>query len=201
MNAVFTARNTAHGISTIPIETEFLMNRELFVTDQIETKAMDSLIKQLIFLDRQDPEKEIVIYINTPGGEVRSGLAAYDVIKLLKAPVRTVCIGTAASMGAILFMAGDKREMLPHTKLMIHDPAPGGGSMQGIKPGEMEELLKDLISVRDELCGIIAETTGKPVEEIRRATAKDTYFSAREAVEFGIATGIFESLPPALETL
>ena len=181
-------KETSRGIDCIRIEDELLKTREVFLTDAVDTDTMNSLFKQLMYLNRESPEEEITLYINSPGGEVRSGLAVYDYLKLMPAPLRTVCIGTAASMGAILFLAGDKREMLPHSQLMIHDPAPSGGSMQGMKPEQLEENLKSLKKVQQVLCGIISEKTGKSVKEIQKITRKDTYFDAEEALKFGLAT-------------
>ena len=128
------------------------------------------------------------------GRRCASGLAVYDLIKLMKTPVRTVCLGSAASMGAILFLAGDKREMFPNAHVMIHDPSHGGGSMAGMKPDELDEKVKDLKKVRKILCGIIAEATGKSESSVRAKTRKDSYFNAKEAVEYGLATGIVTSL-------
>ena len=112
----------------------------------------------------------------------------YDYIQLMEAPVRTVCIGTAASMGAVLFLAGKDREMLPHTRLMIHDPSYSHRDIGGRKPHEIQHELDKLNETREALAGIIAEKTGKTLEEIYEVTAEDTYYSAAEAVEFGLAT-------------
>ena len=183
-------KETARGIDCIRIEDELLKSREIFLTDAVDAESMNSLFKQLLFLVRDDPTGEITLYINSPGGEVRSGLAVYDFRKMVRTPIRTVCVGTAASMGAILFLAGTKREMLPHAQLMIHDPAPGGGSMEGMKPAQMAERLKSLQKVQTVLCDLIAETTGHTSEEVQALTCNDTYFDAKEAVAFGLATAI-----------
>ena len=122
-----------------------------------------------------------------------SGLAVYDYIALMKAPVKTVCVGTAASMGAILFLAGKKREMLPHTRIMIHDPSYSHKDIGGRKPHEIQHELDKLQESREALAAIIAEKTGKTIEEIYEVTAEDTYYSAQEAIEFGLATRIIEN--------
>lgn len=145
-----------------------------------------------MYLERQDNSKEVTIYINSPGGEVISGLAVYDYISMMKAPVRTVCTGTAASMGAILFLAGERREMLPHTRLMIHDPSYSHNDIGGRKPHEIQHELDKLNETRAALAKIIAEKTGKSLDEIYEVTASDTYYSAEEAIEFGLATGIMK---------
>ena len=187
-------KETARGLDCIRIEDELLTSREIFLTEEVNAETMMSLFKQLMYLSRTEPDKEITLYINTPGGEVSSGMAVYDFLHLTKTPIRTVCVGLAASMGAILFLAGDKREMLPHGQIMIHDPAPGGGSMQGMKPDAMEEQLISLKKAQKTLCEIISQTTGQPMDIVREKTRKDSYFDAQEAVDFGLATSIIEQI-------
>lgn len=185
-------RETVRGIEAVSIEDELLKRREIFLTDQVDAKSTNELLKQLMFLEREDNSREVTLYINSPGGEVISGLAVYDYIALMKAPVKTVCVGTAASMGAILFLAGKKREMLPHTRIMIHDPSYGHKDIGGRKPHEIQHELDKLQESREALAEIIAEKTGKSIEEIYEVTAQDTYYSAKEAIEFGLATRIIE---------
>ena len=145
-----------------------------------------------MYLDNESSE-EITIYINSPGGSVQDGLAVYDTIMLMNSPVRTVCLGICASMGAILFLAGEKREMMPHGKIMIHDPAFGGRhEMGGKKPHEIQAELDDLNRCRESLAQIIAKRTGKTIEEIYEVTVNDTYYDPDEAVEFGLATNIIK---------
>ncbi len=187
-------KESSRGYDSVNIEDELLKTREIFLTDTIDADSMDSIIKQLMYLYREDPEKEITLYINSPGGEVDSGLAVYDFLKLMKAPIRTVCIGIAASMGAILFLAGDRRVMMPNSRIMIHDPARGGGSMAGMKPDEIEENLNDLRKAQQVMVNIISQTTGRSQKSVRSKTRKDSYFNAQEAVEFGLATQILDSL-------
>ncbi len=187
-------KETVRGTDCIKIEDELLSRREIFLTDEVNAETSNELIKQLMYLERQDSGKEITLYINSPGGEVISGLAVYDLISLMKSPVRTVCTGTAASMGAILFLAGEKREMLPHTRLMIHDPSFGGGSIDGKKSHELRHELEKLDEVRAALAKIIAEKTGRPLEEIYDVTSDDTFYSVEEAITFGLATGIMKGV-------
>ena len=187
-------KETVRGTDCIKIEDELLSRREIFLTEEVNAETSNELIKQLMYLERQDSGKEITLYINSPGGEVISGLAVYDLISLMKSPVRTVCTGTAASMGAILFLAGKKREMLPHTRLMIHDPSFGGGSISGKKSHELRHELEKLDEVREALAKIIAEKTGRPLEEIYDVTSDDTFYSAEEAITFGLATGIMKGV-------
>lgn len=185
-------KETVRGIQTVSIEDELLSNREIFLTEQVDAATSNELLKQLMYLERQDCQKEITIYINSPGGEVISGLAVYDYISMMKAPVKTVCTGTAASMGAILFLAGKKREMLPHTRLMIHDPSYSHNDIGGRKPREIQQELDKLNETRESLARIIAEKTGKSIEEIYEVTASDSFYSAKEAIDFGLATGIMK---------
>lgn len=188
-------KETVRGMEAVCIEDELLMGREVFLVEGVDAKSCNELLKQLMYLEKEDCEKEITLYINSPGGEVTSGLAVYDYISIMQAPVRTVCIGTAASMGAILFLAGKKREMLPHTRLMIHDPSYSNGNIAGRKSHELQHQLDKLNETREALAQIIAEKTGKSMEEIYEVTAEDTYYSAKEALEFGLATDIITNHP------
>lgn len=192
-------RETVRGIEVVQIEDELLKNREIFLVDDVNAESSNELLKQLMYLEKEDCSKEITLYINSPGGEVISGLAVYDYISIMKAPVRTVCIGTAASMGAILFLAGKKREMLPHTRIMIHDPSYSQCDFSGRKPHEIQYRLDKLNETKENLAKIIAEKTGKSIEEIYKVTADDTYYSAAEAIEFGLATKIITGNKAAKE--
>ena len=184
-------RESVNGIWALRAEDILFNNREIFLTRPVNVDTSNDLIQQLMILEKLNPEQEITFYINSPGGEVVSGLAVYDYIRLMKAPVRTVCIGTAASMGAMLFLAGDRREMLPHTRLMIHDPAYGGGDMAGKKPHELQQYVDNLRQIQEIIVEIISDKTGKPQEEIFEKTKEDTYFNVSEAMEYGLATGVF----------
>lgn len=146
-------RETVRGIEVVQIEDELLKNREIFLVDDVNPESSNELLKQLMYLEKEDCTKEITLYINSPGGEVISGLAVYDYISIMKAPVRTVCIGSAASMGAILFLAGRKREMLPHTRIMIHDPSYRNRDFSGYKPHEIQYELDKLNKTRENLRG------------------------------------------------
>ena len=185
-------RESSRGYDLVTIEDEMMMNREIFLCGEVNADSMNVLLKQLMYLEREDDSRGITLYINSPGGEVQSGLAVYDWTRLMKAPLKTVCIGTAASMGAILFLAGKERLMTENSRLMIHDPAPGGGSLAGMKPAEIEERLEELRKVQDTICRIITETAGMAESDVRVCTAKDTYYSAEEAVVSRLATGILK---------
>lgn len=181
---------TSRGIQTISIEDKMLNDsREIFLTGEVNAENCNQLITQLLFLDRMDNSGEITLYINSPGGSVSDGLAVYDVINIISAPVKTVCIGTAASMGAILFLAGKERLMTAHSKIMIHDPSFNQLNVGGKKPHEIQSQVDDLNKCRESLAKIISDRTGKGLDEIYEVTANDSYFTLDEAVEFGLATG------------
>lgn len=181
---------TVRGIQPIQIEDELLRRREIFLTSEVNAETASALFKQLLYLERQDPGAPVTLYISSPGGQVDSGMAVYDLIRLMRSPVRTVCIGLAASMGSILFLAGDTRAMLPDTRLMIHDPSFGGGNMTGKKPLQLQKELEGLMQIREVLTAVIAERTGLSVEQVREMTAEDTYLTARRSLELGLATEI-----------
>lgn len=183
---------TSRGIQAIGIEDSLLKTREIFLTTEINSDSSADLLKQLIYLERVDDEKPITLYISSPGGEVTSGLAVYDYIRMMKSKVITVCIGTAASMGAILFLAGDERKMLPHTKIMIHDPSYGNASMGGMKPLEIRDRLDGLMQSRKILAEIIAERSGMNLKKVYEKTRRDSFLNAKEAIKIGIATEILE---------
>ena len=186
-------KETVRGIDIVDLEDELLQSREIFLTGGVDANTTNELIKQLMYLEREDDEAEITLYINSPGGEVTSGLAVYDYMTLMKAPIRTVSIGTAASMGALLFLAGDKRQMLPHTRIMIHDPSYSNADMSGKQPPEIQHELDKLNETRQIIAQIISEKTGKTLEEVYEVTANDTYYNAEEALKFGLATEIIDS--------
>ena len=183
-------KETVQGIHVISVDDELLSKREIFLTEQVDSVTTNELMKKLMYLNGVDSETPITLYINSPGGDVYSGLAVYDFISLMKAPLKTVCIGCAASMGAILFLAGKEREMLPHTRIMIHDPSYNHLDVGGRKPHEIQHEVDSLNKTREHLAQIISERTGKSLEQVYEITANDTFFDAEEAVKFGLATAI-----------
>lgn len=181
---------TSNGPYFSMIQDEMLKDREVECTGEINSESVYALCRQLRYLQREDPAKEITMYINSPGGEIASGLALYDVMQGLSCPIRTVCMGTAASMGALLFAAGKRRDILPHGRVMIHDPLISNGL--GGNALQVQEISRNLLKTREETCGILARHTGKTLEEIYERTAKDTWFNAEEAVRFGLADNIIQ---------
>ena len=186
-------KETVRGIDLVPLNDELFSSRELFLTSMIDQQSSCELIKSLMYLDRQDAS-EITLYINTHGGEVMSGLALFDQISMMRSPVRTVCIGTAASMGAIIFLAGNRRQMYPHAQLMIHDPSYERNDISRLKPHEVPQELDKLNEVRKTIAEIISEKTGKPLKEVYKLTANDTFFTAQEAVASGFADEIVKGV-------
>lgn len=185
-------KETHRGVDIYDIVDEMLQHREIECVGEINMESVNSLISQILYLNRKDQGAEITIYINSNGGEVASGLALYDVMKAVNCPIRTICVGTAASMGALLFAAGDKREMLPHASVMIHDPLIGGGV--GGSALHIQSVSNNLLKIREKVSQILAFHTGKTVEEIYEKTAQDTYFYGQEAIDFGLADTIIDQL-------
>lgn len=186
-------KETARGYSALNITDVLLNKRKVFITDEITPELCNEVIQQLMVLD-EESQDEITVYINSPGGSVNDGLAVYDTIRMLNSPVNTVCMGLAASMGAILFLSGEKRFILPRSEIMIHDPSYGGGKYTGQKPHEIQQQLDSLMKKRDILCEIISERTGNSLEEVCKRTASDSFFNAKEAIDFGLATDISETI-------
>ena len=184
-------KESTHGYCLIPIQDEMLSRREVELVGEVNADSVNALIRQLRYLQREDPEGQITLYINSPGGGVDSGMALYDVMQAVSCPIRIVCVGLAASMAALLFVSGSRRDMLPHSRIMIHDPliVQTGGSALKLKA-----VSDDLMETRRIIAGIIAEHSGKSMEEILARTATDSYFRAKEAVEFGLADHIITDL-------
>lgn len=185
-------RETCDGLTRYPIVDERLQHREIYCVGDIDRDSAHAVILQLLHLQQTDPEGEIILFINSPGGEVSSGLAIYDAMAAVSCPIRTVCVGLAASMGALLFAAGDRRDILPHGRVMIHDPALSGGA--GGSALALERTSKDLLKTRKTTAEILARHTGHSLKEIYRKTSADTYFNAEEAVAFGLADNIIDKL-------
>ena len=185
-------RETSRGIEVIPIRDALFERREIECVGTIDRDMTYSLCQQLRHLQHENPDGKITIYFNSPGGEVTSGLAIYDVMKAISCPIRTVCLGMAASMAALLFIAGDERDMLPHARVMIHDPLVAGGI--GGSALDIQTAAEGIMRTREITAQIIADHTGKSLEEVFEATSHDSYFEAAEALEWGLADRIIETL-------
>ena len=191
MNTPVIIKENSSGYIKTTLRDELFLTREVQCFGEISEESVGSLILQLQYLSRQSAE-EITLYINSPGGLVADGLALYDVMKGIANPIRTVCVGTAASMGALLFLSGNQRDILPHSRVMLHDPLISGGV--GGSALKVDRLSRNLMKTREITAAIIAQHTGKRLEEIYEVTANDTYFDAKEAVAFGLADRIIENL-------
>lgn len=183
----FIIKETTNGYSSFSIEDKMLSERKIICTGKINAESVNSIILQLMHLESQNPDQEIIIYINSPGGEVISGLALYDVMNSISCPIHTICLGMAASMGAIIFAAGNKRSMFPHSKIMIHDPLTVGISGSAL---QVQQLTNNLMETRKLSAKILAKHCNKTIPEILEKTSSDCYFTAEEAVSFGIADNI-----------
>ena len=192
INTPSTLRETSSGLAAFHIEDEMLSRREILCVCEINSQTVNSLIIQLLHLENENPNAEITMYINSPGGEVDSGLALYDVMQGISCPIKTVCCGLAASMGSILFMCGNNRLMLPHSKVMIHDPRTSGNV--GGTALDIMERSRDIMNTRKALAEIIAKHTGRTIEEVYEKTQKDSFFSATEAIEFGLADAVIDRI-------
>lgn len=186
-------KESANGIQQVSLVTEAFTNRRVFLFGEIDEALVYSFTMQMLSL-MEDEQSEINIYINSPGGEVNSGLAIYDLIQSCKAPINMYCIGMAASMGALIFAGGQKgrRYILPHSKVMIHEPLiPNGvgGSASSIKSTAVF-----ILQMRKLLNGILAVHSGKTLEEINRATDHDNFMTAKEAIAFGLCDKVVTSI-------
>lgn len=181
---------TSHGERSYDIFSRLLNDRIIFLSDEVNDTTASLVVAQLLFLEAQDPDKDIAFYINSPGGSVTAGMAIYDTMNFVKCDVSTICIGLAASMGAFLLSSGTKgkRFALPNSEIMIHQPLGGAkGQASDIKI-QAEQILR----TRDNLNKILAENTGKPLKTIERDTERDNFMTAKEALEYGLIDKIFD---------
>lgn len=185
-------KENASGYYPISIHDDLYQNRTILCTDDITKEYIDQLIFQLLQLDRNCHD-EITIYINSHGGEVGAGLALYDVMNMIKSPIRTVCIGSAYSMAAVLFICGDKREMLRHSKLMLHEPLISKLTQKNTS--EFEEITKDLVETKRCLAQIVAEKSGHSLDEIFDIFKKGKFYTSEESLELQFCDEIISKHP------
>ena len=171
------------------IYSRLLKERIIFLGQEINDVVANTVVAQMLFLEYEDPDKDILLYINSPGGIVTSGLAIFDVIKYVKPDVQTICVGSAFSMGALLLAAGTKgkRFILPHGKVMLHQPS-GGATGQS---SDIQIHAKEIVKTKRELNGILSDATGKPIDVIQKDTERDLYMNSQEAVAYGVVDEIF----------
>ena len=181
---------TSRGERSFDIYSRLLQDRVIFLSDEVNDVTASLVVAQLLFLESQDPDKDIVLYIKSPGGSITAGMAIYDTMNYIKCDVSTVCIGMAASMGAFLLAAGakGKRLALPNSEIMIHQPL---GGMQG-QASDIKIHADRIIKMRRTLNEILAKQTGKPVEQIERDTERDNFLSALEAKEYGLIDEVID---------
>ncbi len=179
---------TNRGERAFDIYSRLLKDRIIFIGGPIEDNVANLVIAQLLFLESEDPDKDINLYINSPGGVVYSGLAIYDTIQYIKADVSTICVGMAASMGALLLAAGTegKRFALPNSRIMIHQPL---GGAQG-QASQIEIQAREILHLRSRINQILHKHTGQPLDKIDRDTDRDYYMSSDEAAEYGLIDGV-----------
>lgn len=185
-------RETSEGLSRCGIPDIMLQRREVECVGDIDREAVYCLALQLRYLAAEDNSSEIAMYINSPGGSVSDGLALYDVMRALPCPVRTVCLGTAASMAALLFASGSRRDILPHARVMIHDPLITGNLAGSAL--KLDAIARDIMRTRETMAKILSQHTGRTLEEVYAKTATDSFFDAEEAVAWGLADNIITTL-------
>ena len=189
---------TARGERAYDIYSRLLKERVVFIVGPVDDYMANIVVAQMMFLESENPEKDIALYINSPGGVVSSGLAIYDTMQFIKPDVSTICIGQAASMGAILLTGGTKgkRYALPHSRIMIHQPL---GGFQG-QAADMEIHAKEMLETRDRLNKILAHHTGQSVDKVKKDTDRDNFMDGADAIAYGLIDGMLEKrmvTPPA----
>ncbi len=184
---------TSRGERSYDIYSRLLNDRIIFLSDEVNDVTASLVVAQLLFLEAQDPDKDISLYINSPGGSVTAGMAIYDTMNFIKCDVSTICIGMAASMGAFLLSSGakGKRLALPNSEIMIHQPL---GGMQG-QASDIKIHADHILKTRDTLNRILADNTGKPIEIIAADTERDNFMSAAAAAEYGLIDRVIDRRP------
>ncbi len=175
---------TGRGERSYDIYSRLLKDRIILLSGPIDDTVANSIVAQLLFLESEDPDKDIHLYINSPGGVVTAGMAIYDTMQYIKPDVSTICVGSAASMGSLLLTAGapGKRYALPHSRIMIHQPL---GGVQG-QASEIEIHAREILRLREELNGVLAHHTGQPMDVIAKDTDRDNFMSAQDAKDYGL---------------
>ena len=189
----YVIEQTSRGERSYDIYSRLLKERIVFLGEEVNSTSASIVVAQLLFLEAEDPNKDIHMYINSPGGEITSGMAIYDTMNYIKCDVSTICIGMAASMGAFLLAGGakGKRMALPNAESMIHQPL---GGTQG-QATEIEIAARHIIKTKEKLNRMLAENTGKPYEQVCLDTERDNWMSAQEALDYGLIDSIVENRP------
>lgn len=187
----YVIEQSPRGERSFDIYSRLLNERIIFLGTAIDDHVANSIVAQMLHLESADPDKDIMLYINSPGGSVTDGLAIYDTMRYIKSDVSTICIGQAASMAAVLLAAGTKgkRFALPNSRIMIHQPSGGARGQQT----EIEIAAKEILYIRERLNQILADHTGQPLEKVHADTERDNFMSAQAAAEYGIVDAVTES--------
>ena len=186
----YVIERTSRGERSYDIFSRLLMDRIVFLGTGIDDNVANIILAQLLFLDAEDPDRDIFMYVNSPGGGVYAGLAIYDTIQHLRAPVSTFCVGMAASMAAVLLAAGaeGKRNALPNSRIMLHQPSGGSHGTAA----DIEIAAQEILHIREKLNGIVSKHTGQPVEKVAEDVDRDRFMSPEAAVEYGLIDRVLE---------
>ena len=184
---------TSRGERSYDIYSRLLKERVIFLVGQVEDHMANLVVAQLLFLESENPDKDIHLYINSPGGAVTAGMAIYDTMQFIKPSVSTLCIGQAASMGAVLLAGGEsgKRHCLPNSRIMVHQPL---GGFQG-QASDIEIHAQEILSIRERLNGILANHTGQDIEQIQKDTDRDNFMNGEQALEYGLIDSVLSNRP------
>lgn len=189
----YVVEQTSKGERSYDIFSRLLKDRIIFLGEDVNPTTSSLVIAQLLFLESEDPDKEISLYINSPGGSITDGMGIIDTMNYITCPVSTICIGMAASMGSALLCAGEKgkRFATPNSEILIHQPLIGGGGLSG-QTTEIKIHADHMVKTREKLNKLLSERTGQPIEVINKDTERDNYMTAQQALEYGLIDGILE---------
>ena len=191
--APYVIEQTSRGERSYDIFSRLLKDRIIFLAEDVNSASASLVVAQLLFLESEDPDKEISLYINSPGGSITDGMAIVDTINYIKSPVSTICVGMAASMGAVLLASGakGKRFATPNAEILIHQPLIGGGGISG-QTTEIKIHADHMVKTREKLNKLLSEKTGQSLETIQKDTERDNYMTAEEALKYGLIDGILD---------
>ena len=191
----YVIEQTSKGERSYDIFSRLLKERIIFLSEQVDSASASVVIAQLLFLDAEDPGKDIYLYINSPGGSITDGMAIYDTMQYIKSDVCTICVGLAASMGSVLLAAGTKgkRYALPNSEVLIHQPLIAGGGLSG-QTTEIKIHADHMVKTREKLNKILSERTGQPLDTIEKDTERDNYMTAEQAKEYGLIDEIMTNI-------
>ena len=189
----YVIEQTSRGERSYDIFSRLLKDRIIFLSEEVNSATASLVIAQLLFLESEDPDKEISFYINSPGGSISDGMAIVDTINYIKSPVSTICVGMAASMGAVLLASGakGKRFATPNSEILIHQPLIAGGGLSG-QTTEIKIHADHMVKTREKLNKLLSERTGQSLETIEKDTERDNYMTAEEALKYGLIDGILD---------